>query len=476
MVAPVPAADRAARERQIGMRDDALRVEELHRAQAVAARAGAHRIVEGEQARLELGQRVVAHRAGELARRRGARFRNRFRPRRPCRRRDAARSRGTRPGAAAHRRARAAGRSTTSTECLTFFARRGVASRSCTFAVDAHAREALRAQLLQRSACSPLRPATTGARIMSRLSSGSAASWSTISRDGLRLQRELVLGAVRRAGARVEKPQIVVDLGHGAHRRARVVARRLLLDRDRGRQALDQVHLGLRHQLEELARVRRERLDVAALAFGVERVEGERAFARARKAGDHHEPVARQLEAEVLQVVGARSADRMNHRGSNPCCCLRSETGYYNAFHFPASTLFNDRKDEPRRAARRREPRRRFRPAHARAFSSSCRCSPCTRRASRAGRTSRWSASRSAPTASRKASCRSRSAWPRTAGEASRCSTQGSRSSPPAAFSAWWRTTSGRSSPRASCRARARFRRWRWRSPPISRASSIAPR
>ena len=62
VVAPVPAADRAAREREIRMRHDALGVEELDRAQAVAARAGAHRIVEREEPRLELGERVLAGR------------------------------------------------------------------------------------------------------------------------------------------------------------------------------------------------------------------------------------------------------------------------------------------------------------------------------------------------------------------------------------------------------------------------------
>ena len=50
---------------------------------------------------------------------------------------------------------------------------------------------------------------------------------------------------------------------------------------NRRRQALDQVDVGLFHELQKLPRVRRERLDVAALALGVERVEGERALARA---------------------------------------------------------------------------------------------------------------------------------------------------------------------------------------------------
>ena len=94
----------------------------------------------------------------------------------------------------------------------------------------------------------------------------------------------LMLGAVRIADAREEQAQVVVDLGDRADGRARVVARRLLLDRDRRRQALDQVDVGLFHELQELPRVGRQRLDVAALAFGVERVERERGLARAGQA------------------------------------------------------------------------------------------------------------------------------------------------------------------------------------------------
>jgi hypothetical protein len=51
--------------------------------------------------------------------------------------------------------------------------------------------------------------------------------------------------------------------------------RRLLVDRDRRRQALDEVDVGLVHLAEELAGVGRQRLDVAALALGVDRVERE---------------------------------------------------------------------------------------------------------------------------------------------------------------------------------------------------------
>ncbi len=65
-VAPVPAADRAAGEAQGGIDDHSRRVEELLHAQTVAGRAGPRRVVEGEQARLQLRQTVAAQRTGEL--------------------------------------------------------------------------------------------------------------------------------------------------------------------------------------------------------------------------------------------------------------------------------------------------------------------------------------------------------------------------------------------------------------------------
>ena len=85
---------------------------------------------------------------------------------------------------------------------------------------------------------------------------------------------------------------------------------RLLLDRDRRRQPLDQVDVRLLHLLEELPRVGGQRLDVAALAFGVDRVEGERRLARARQAGDDDQLVARDVDVDVLEVVDAGAAYR----------------------------------------------------------------------------------------------------------------------------------------------------------------------
>ena len=77
---------------------------------------------------------------------------------------------------------------------------------------------------------------------------------------------------------RVEKPQIIVDLGDRPHRRAWVVTPRLLVDRYRGGETFDEIHIRLLHLSEELARVGGQRLHVASLPFRVDRVEGERAL------------------------------------------------------------------------------------------------------------------------------------------------------------------------------------------------------
>ena len=127
----------------------------------------------------------------------------------------------------------------------------------------------------------------------------------------LRLDRAAAVVAVRVADPGPEQAQVVVDLGDRADCRARVAAGGLLVDRDRRREPLDRVHVGLVHLAQELARVGRQRLDVAALALGVDRVEREARLARAGQPGDHDEGVARQPQVQVLEVVlpGARDDD-----------------------------------------------------------------------------------------------------------------------------------------------------------------------
>ncbi len=120
------------------------------------------------------------------------------------------------------------------------------------------------------------------------------------------------LGAARAVGlpeAREEDTQVVVDLAHRADRRARVGDGRALLDGDCRREAAHRLDGRALHLLEELPGPRREALDVAPLALGVERVEGEAALPGPRGAGDHHEPLARDVAVEVLEVVDPCAAD-----------------------------------------------------------------------------------------------------------------------------------------------------------------------
>ena len=110
-------------------------------------------------------------------------------------------------------------------------------------------------------------------------------------------------GTVRLAHPRPQQSQVVVYLRHRPHRRARVARGRLLVDRDRRREPLDRVHIRLVHLPQELARVRRQRLYVAPLPLGIDRVERQARLARARQPRDHHQRVPRQRQRDVLEVV-----------------------------------------------------------------------------------------------------------------------------------------------------------------------------
>ncbi len=109
--------------------------------------------------------------------------------------------------------------------------------------------------------------------------------------------------AVRVADASKKKPEVVVDLGDRADRRTRVAAGRLLVDGDRRRKTLDQVHRGLIHLPQELPGVCGKRLDVTALTFGEDSVERQRRFTRARKPCENHQGIPRQVQGDVLQVM-----------------------------------------------------------------------------------------------------------------------------------------------------------------------------
>ena len=149
--------------------------------------------------------------------------------------------------------------------------------------------------------------------------------------DRLAFDRQAGRRRIGNADAREQQAHVVVDLGDRADRRARVARGGLLLDRDGRRQAVDLVDVRLLHHLEELARIGRQALDIAALALGIDRVEGERRFARARQAGHHDQRVARQVEVDVLQIVLARAANGnslvVGHAGPPPRSMLLHSAG-----------------------------------------------------------------------------------------------------------------------------------------------------
>ena len=160
-------------------------------------------------------------------------------------------------------------------------------------AVDAHARVALEPHLLEQLPVLALAPADDR-----REDHEAAALLDRHQPVGDLLERlagDLLaaLGTVRMPDPRPEQAHVVIDLGHGADRRARVARGRLLVDRDRRREAFDRVDVGLLHQAQELTGVGGEGLDVAALPLGVDRVEGKARLARAGEAGDDDQRVTR---------------------------------------------------------------------------------------------------------------------------------------------------------------------------------------
>ena len=114
-----------------------------------------------------------------------------------------------------------------------------------------------------------------------------------LSRDGRK--------GVSRAGE--QQFEVIVNFGRRPHGRTGIARVDLLLDGDGRCDARDDVHVGLVDLPEELAGVGREALDVAALSFGENRVEGQRRFARTREARYDDEFVMRNFNLDVAEIV-----------------------------------------------------------------------------------------------------------------------------------------------------------------------------
>ena len=132
---------------------------------------------------------------------------------------------------------------------------------------------------------------------------------------GLLLDLPSALRAVGHAHPREQQAQVVVDLGGGAHGRARVFRGGLLVDGHSRGKSVDGVHVGLGHLSQEHAGVAGEALHVTTLALGVHGIEGQARLARAGKARDDHQLIAGDSEVDVLEVMlaGALDDDFVGH-------------------------------------------------------------------------------------------------------------------------------------------------------------------
>ena len=258
----------------MGKGNHARRVEECDLPEAVAFWAGAHRVVEGKQAWLQLGQRIAAYRAGELGRKQMFLARVHF-----------------------HRQRAAVGVAQRGLETfgqallgicahletidhhfdgvLLVLVELGHGVDFVDFAIHPNPHETLRAQLGEEFEVFTLAPHHQRRQDHQLGVFRQRQHRVDHLRHRLRGQRNAVFRALRIADAGIQQAQVIVDFSDRADGRARVVAGGFLLDGNRRRQPLDQVDVGFLHQLQKLPGVGRQRFNVAALTLGIERVESE---------------------------------------------------------------------------------------------------------------------------------------------------------------------------------------------------------
>ena len=207
---------------------------------------------------------------------------------------------------------------------LLLLGKRGQLVRLIHFAVDAHAHIALLLQALEQLRMfalarpderrhdlqpRPLRQREQLIDHLVRCDENVIASRAAGLVDRLLTDFAPAFRAVRDACARVEQTQVVVNFRHRADGRTRIARRRLLVDGNGRGKAVDAVQIRFVHLAEKLPRVGRKRFNVPPLPFGVNRIERQRRFAAARKAGKDDQLIARNFNVDIFQVVLSRALD-----------------------------------------------------------------------------------------------------------------------------------------------------------------------
>ena len=134
--------------------------------------------------------------------------------------------------------------------------------------------------------------------------------------EALRLDRDITGRTELSAELHVQQTHEVIDLGQRCDRALATATAGALLDRNGWRNAEDGIDIRSRGGLHELSRIGIKGFEITTLAFAEDDVERERRLARTRDARDDREPIAWQLDVDVLQVVLASTvnADRVRTR------------------------------------------------------------------------------------------------------------------------------------------------------------------
>ena len=125
-------------------------------------------------------------------------------------------------------------------------------------------------------------------------------------------QRLAAVHTVLHADLGVQQPQIVRDFGHRGHRRVPPAPAHALFNGDRRRNARQQIDIRFGQDLDELAGVGRQAVDIAPLALGIHNVKHQRGLARPGQPGDHDHLIPGNIERDILEVMllGADHTDR----------------------------------------------------------------------------------------------------------------------------------------------------------------------
>ena len=109
--------------------------------------------------------------------------------------------------------------------------------------------------------------------------------------------------AMLRTQLHIQQTQEMPDLSGGSHCAFAATARETLLNRDRRRNAVNRIDFGTARRLHNASRIGVQAFQITPLAFVEQYVKRQCGFARSADAGDHVELAARNVHAQVFQIV-----------------------------------------------------------------------------------------------------------------------------------------------------------------------------